>query len=51
MKALAKKLSIARNTLYTKLKDQNIKYSFIIDIENVIHYNFSHDFLDTYGNH
>lgn len=36
IKTLAKKLGIARNTLYTRLKDLDIKYSFITDIGKVI---------------
>lgn len=44
MKALAKKLGIARNTLYTRLKEADIKDAFIIEIGKVIHYDFSNDF-------
>lgn len=44
MKALAKKLGIARNTLYTKLKDADLEDIFITRVGNVICYNFSIDF-------
>ncbi|MGI2257490.1 helix-turn-helix domain-containing protein [Candidatus Cardinium hertigii] len=46
MKALASKLGIARNTLYTKLKKADIKEDFIIQIGKVIHYDFANDFLN-----
>ncbi|AXI24113.1 Fis family [Cardinium endosymbiont of Sogatella furcifera] len=49
MKALAKKLGIARNTLYTRLKEADIKDAFIIEIGRVIHYDFSNDFPGIYG--
>lgn len=48
MKALANKLGIARNTLYTRLKDAHIKDAFIIEIGKVIHYDFSNDFPGIY---
>ncbi|WP_243518512.1 helix-turn-helix domain-containing protein [Candidatus Cardinium sp. cBcalN1] len=44
MKALANKLGIARNTLYTRLKEADIKDSFILAIGRIIHYDFSNDF-------
>ncbi|WP_165941892.1 helix-turn-helix domain-containing protein [Cardinium endosymbiont of Culicoides punctatus] len=42
--ALAEKLGIARNTLYTKLKDAKLDDGFIIKVSNAIHYDFSSDF-------
>lgn len=48
MKALAKNLGIARNTLYTRLKEADIKEGFIIEIGKIIHYDFTHDFPDIY---
>ncbi|WP_342265707.1 helix-turn-helix domain-containing protein [Cardinium endosymbiont of Philonthus spinipes] len=48
MKALAGKLGIARNTLYTRLKEADLKESFIIEIGRVIHYDFSSDFPGIY---
>lgn len=48
MKALAKKLGIARNTLYTRLKEADIKETFIIEIGKIIHYDFSNDFPGIY---
>ncbi|WP_419241688.1 helix-turn-helix domain-containing protein [Cardinium endosymbiont of Nabis limbatus] len=50
MKALAKRLGIARNTLYMRLKEAEIKNSFIIEIGKVIHYDFSNEFPGLYGN-
>ena len=44
MKALASKLGIARNTLYNKLKEADIKEAFIIQIGKIIHYDFANDF-------
>ncbi|MBX9890552.1 MAG: hypothetical protein K2X94_04745 [Amoebophilaceae bacterium] len=44
MKALAKKLGIARNTLYTKIKEAQLDDAFIIKIGNIIHYDFSISF-------
>ncbi|MGI2298907.1 helix-turn-helix domain-containing protein [Candidatus Cardinium hertigii] len=49
MKALASKLGIARNTLYTKLKEADIKEDFIIQIGKIIHYDFANDFPDIYA--
>ncbi|CAH2559858.1 helix-turn-helix domain-containing protein [Cardinium endosymbiont of Oedothorax gibbosus] len=48
MKALAKKLGIARNTLYTRLKEADIKDTFIIEIGKIIYYDFSNDFPGIY---
>ena len=44
MKALAEKLGIARNTLYTKLNEIELEDFFIIKVGNIIHYDFSIDF-------
>ncbi|MGI2262039.1 helix-turn-helix domain-containing protein [Candidatus Cardinium hertigii] len=44
MKALASKVGIARNTLYNKLKEADIKEDFIIQIGKIIHYDFANDF-------
>lgn len=49
MKALANRLGIARNTLYTRLKEADMKDSFIIEIGKVIYYDFSNDFPGIYG--
>lgn len=46
MKSLADKLGIARNTLYTKMKEMELEDSFIEKIGNIIHYDFSIDFPD-----
>ena len=48
MKALANKLGIARNTLYIRLQEPDVKESFIIDIGKIIHYDFSNDFPGIY---
>ncbi|UWW97439.1 MAG: hypothetical protein NMK33_02655 [Candidatus Cardinium sp.] len=48
MKILAKKLGIARNTLYIRLKEADVKDSFIIEVGKIIHYDFSNDFPDIY---
>ncbi|TDG95585.1 helix-turn-helix domain-containing protein [Cardinium endosymbiont of Culicoides punctatus] len=44
MKALAEKLGIARNTLYTKIREAELDDAFIIKISNIIHYDFSTEF-------
>ncbi|MCT4696904.1 MAG: helix-turn-helix domain-containing protein [Candidatus Cardinium sp.] len=41
MKAVAKGLGIARNTLYIRLKEADLEDSFIIHVSNIIHYDFS----------
>ena len=46
IKALAKKLGIARNTLYTKMKEANLDDEFILKIGKIIHYDFSLDLKD-----
>ncbi|WP_419241689.1 helix-turn-helix domain-containing protein [Cardinium endosymbiont of Nabis limbatus] len=48
MKAVAKRLGIARNTLYTRLKEAELEDSFIIRVSNIIHYDFSRDFPEVY---
>jgi len=44
MKSLAKRLGVARNTLYTKLKEAELDDVFIVKIARIIHYDFSIDF-------
>ncbi|WP_339044041.1 helix-turn-helix domain-containing protein [Cardinium endosymbiont of Tipula unca] len=44
MKALAERLGIARNTLYTKIKEAELDDAFIIKIGSIIHYDFFIDF-------
>lgn len=41
---LAKKLGMSRNTLYNRFSNPNIGYRFIMDVGNVIHYDFGIDF-------
>ncbi len=41
---LAKTLAISRNTLYNKFDNPDLGYSFIVEIGNIIHYDFSVDF-------
>ena len=41
VKALARKLGIARNTLYLKLKNAGLDNSFIARIGQIIHYDFA----------
>ncbi|MGI2299843.1 helix-turn-helix domain-containing protein [Candidatus Cardinium hertigii] len=48
MKAVAKRLGIVRNTLYTKLKQAELEDSFIIRVGNIIHYDFSEVFPEVY---
>lgn len=48
MKAVAKGLGIARNTLYKRLKEAVLEDSFIIDVSNIIHYDFSKVFPEVY---
>lgn len=48
MKAVAKRLGIARNTLYTKLREADLDDAFIIHISNIIHYDFSKDLPEVY---
>lgn len=40
---IAAKLRISRNTLYNRFNNANLSYSFIADIGNIIHYDFSID--------
>lgn len=49
MKAVAEKLGITRNTLYTKLQAKELDDSFIIHISNIIHYDFSNIFPEIYA--
>ena len=48
MKAVAKGLGIARNTLYNRLKEVELEDSFIINVSNIIHYDFSKVFPEVY---
>lgn len=48
MKAIAKGLGIARNTLYNKLKETELEDSFIIHVSNIIYYDFSKVFPEVY---
>ena len=41
---LAEKLYISRNTLYNRFDNANLPYRFIIEVGNVIHYDFTLDF-------
>jgi hypothetical protein len=41
---LAEKLSISRNTLYNRCKNANLSYDFIMEIGNIICYDFTIDF-------
>jgi len=41
---LAKKLGISRNTLYNRFENANLGYRFIMEVGNVIHYDFTIDF-------
>ncbi|MFN7095896.1 MAG: helix-turn-helix domain-containing protein [Burkholderiales bacterium] len=41
---LAKSLGISRNTLYNRFDNPNLGYRFIIDVGNIIHYDFTLDF-------
>lgn len=41
---LAHKLGVSRNTLYNRFGNPNLGYRFIIDVGNVIHYDFTLDF-------
>jgi transposase-like protein len=41
---LSRKLGISRNTLYNRFSNSNLGYRFIIEIGNVIHYDFAADF-------
>lgn len=44
IKTLAEKLRISRNTLYNKFKDHNLSYDFILQVGDIIHYDFKEDF-------
>ncbi len=48
MKAVARELNIARNTLYIRLKEAQLEDSFIINVSNIIHYDFSKVFPEVY---
>jgi len=41
---LAEKLEISRNTLYNRFDNANLGYRFIMDVGNIIHYDFTLDF-------
>ena len=41
---LAKRLDISRNTLYNRFDNPNLGYRFIIDVGNIIHYDFTLNF-------
>jgi hypothetical protein len=41
---LADKLEISRNTLYNRFDNANLGYRFIMDVGNIIHYDFTLDF-------
>ncbi|ACE05709.1 hypothetical protein Aasi_0269 [Candidatus Amoebophilus asiaticus 5a2] len=41
---LAEKLGISRNTLYNRFDNANLGYRFIMDVGNIIHYDFTLDF-------
>lgn len=41
---LAKSLGISRNTLYNRFHNPNLGYSFILDVSNIVHYDFSPEF-------
>ncbi|ACE05703.1 hypothetical protein Aasi_0262 [Candidatus Amoebophilus asiaticus 5a2] len=41
---LAKKLGISRNTLYNRFENANLGYRFIMEVGNIIHYDFTIDF-------
>ena len=43
---LAKRLKISRNTLYNRFKDPELKDDFILDIGNIINYDFKRHFPD-----
>ncbi len=41
---LAAKLGVSRNTLYNKFKNANVSYRFIMEVGNILHYDFTLDF-------
>ena len=41
---LSKKLGISRNTLYNRFENPSLGYRFIVEVGNVIHYDFTLDF-------
>lgn len=41
---LAAKLKISRNTLYNRFENANLGYRFIMEVGNIIHYDFTLDF-------
>lgn len=44
IKKLAERLKISRNTIYNRFSEPTLDYEFILQISNVIHYDFSRDF-------
>jgi predicted DNA-binding protein YlxM (UPF0122 family) len=48
---LAKSLGISRNTLYNRFDNPNLGYRFIIDVGNIIHYDFTLDFPEIKKEH
>jgi transcriptional regulator with XRE-family HTH domain len=41
---LAERLDVSRNTLYNRFANANLGYRFIMEVGNVIHYDFTLDF-------
>ena len=41
---LAERLDVSRNTLYNRFNNANLGYRFIMEVGNVIHYDFTLDF-------
>lgn len=44
IKTLAERLGVSRNTVYNKFKEHNLSYEFIMQVGDVIHYDFTYDY-------
>ena len=44
LKTLAAKLGISRNTIYNKFKEYDLSYDFILEVGELIHYDFSYEY-------
>lgn len=44
IKRLAERLKISRNTIYNRFREPSLDYEFILQVSNVIHYDFRQEF-------
>lgn len=46
LKKLSERLRVSRNTLYNRFREPELSYEFINAVGNIIHYDFSIDFVE-----